>query len=167
VEAQAPLTDDAQQVLLEFPPFGFDIKAKTATIYDSGSSCVTCTTRSSIGTAVAGVLRHPAETQNKILKTCTAVITQNEILDAFQEVQRQQWNVRRANVKDVLASAKQALQNKQFREAFAGILVAQLFEDGTTRSLISSPEDSDNILLGVENENIKVYIRRLLSSTDT
>jgi hypothetical protein len=75
--------------------------------------------------------------------------------------------VRRANVKDVLASAKQALQNKQFREAFAGILVAQLFEDGTTRSLISSPEDSDNRLLGVESENIKAYIRRLLSSTDT
>jgi len=92
------------------------------------------------------------------------VITQNAILEAFQDVQRQQWNVRKANVKDVLASANQALQNKQFREAFAGILVAQLFEDGTTRSLISSPEDSDNRLLGVESEDLKTYIRRLLSS---
>jgi hypothetical protein len=161
------MTDNAQQALLEFPAFGFDISAKTATIYDSGYTPVTCTTRSSIGTAVAGVLKHPAESANKILRTCTAITTQNEILEAFEEVQQHRWNVRKANVKDVLASANQALENKQFQQAFAGILVAQLFEDGTTRSGFSSPEDSDNRLLGVQSENIKTYIAGLVSSTTT
>jgi hypothetical protein len=113
---------------------------------------------------VANVLKRPAQTANKILRTCTAVITQNKVLTAFEDAQGTQWNVNKANLNDILADAKEALKNHQFRDAFAGILTAQLFEDGTTRSLISTPEDSDNKLLGVHSEDLKTYIKRLVST---
>ena len=100
---------------------------------------------------MANVLKHPAETANQILRTCTAVVTQNDILTAFENAQGTKWNVKRTTLTDVLANAKEALKKQQFREAFAGILIVQLFEDGTTRSLIATPKDSDNELLGVQS----------------
>lgn len=125
---------------------------------------VTCTTRSSIGTAVANFLKHPAETANKIVRTYTAVITQNETLAAFEEATGFKWKVIKADLKDVVSGAREALQKQQFRDAFAGILTAQLFEDGTKRSLIATPEDTDNRLLGVQSEDLNTYIKELVST---
>ena len=72
--------------------------------------------------------------------------------------------MKRTTLTDVLANAKEALKKQQFREAFAGILIVQLFEDGTTRSLISTPKDSDNELLGVQSEDLNTYIKGLVST---
>lgn len=88
------------------------MKAKTATIYDSGTAPVTGTTRASVGTAIANVLKHLAETANRTVRTCTAVVTQNDILLAFEEATEAKWNVTKADIKDVLADAKEALKKQ-------------------------------------------------------
>jgi len=40
----------------------------------------------------------------------------------------------------------------------------QLFEDGTTRSLIATPEESDNELLGVPSEDLNTLIKEIVST---
>jgi hypothetical protein len=85
-------------------------------------------------------------------------------LAAFEEATGEKWNVANIDTKDVLADAREKLKNQQFRDAFSGILAVQLFEDGTTRSLITTPEDSDNELLGVPSEDLSMYIKTIIST---
>lgn len=92
------------------------------------------------------------------------MITQNETLAAFKEATGFKWKVIKADLKDVVSGAREALKKQQFRDAFAGILTAQMFEDGTKRSLIATPEDSDNRLLGVQSEDLNTYIKELVST---
>ncbi len=86
------------------------------------------------------------------------------MLAAFEEATGTNWSVTKVDIKDVLADAREKLQNQQFLEAFRGFLTAQLFEDGTTRSLIATTHDSDNALLGVPSEDLKTFIKGIVST---
>lgn len=57
-----------------------------------------------------------------------------------------------------MASGLEKIAAKNFGGAFVDILAAQLFEDGTNRSRICTPEESDNALLGVEVLDLDEYI---------
>jgi len=115
-----------------------------------------------VGKAIVGLFKKPSETANKILRTCTLVTNQNELLQTLEEATAVKWTVKHFKIADVLVSAREAMKNQQFGPAFGGILVAQLFEDGSTRSLITTPETSDNDLLGVESEDLGSFIKGIV-----
>ncbi|ROW06283.1 hypothetical protein VPNG_08054 [Cytospora leucostoma] len=154
--------------LLDVPAaMGFDIKAKAATIYDSGNAPVTCTPRPQIGIAVANCLKKPEATANRSVRTLSLEITQNKLLAALEkETGGEKWAVTHINTKDSIASGLEKLAAKNFGGAFINILAAQLYEDGTTRSRICTPETSDNALLGLEALDLDQYVADIVKQVN-
>lgn len=60
--------------------FIIDLSGPSARIFDGGDVPFSGTTLSGIGRAVVGVLKHPAETQNRHVYVADAEVTQNQIL---------------------------------------------------------------------------------------
>ncbi|KUI60243.1 hypothetical protein VP1G_07466 [Cytospora mali] len=155
--------------LLDAPvAMGFDIKAKAATIYDSGNAPVTCTPRPQIGIAVANSLKNPEATANGSLRMVSLEITQNKLLAALeQETGGEGWAVTRVSTKDSVASGLEKIAAKNFGGAFVNILAAQLYEDGTTRSRICTAEASDNTLLGVAVLDLDKYVADIVKQVSS
>jgi hypothetical protein len=59
-----------------------NVKGGTTMLYDGGNVPFSATTLSDVGKAVAGVLKHPGETQNRAVYVNSAVITQEQLLAA-------------------------------------------------------------------------------------
>lgn len=146
---------------------GFDIKAKAATIFDSGNAPVTCTPRPQIGIAVANCLKKPEATANRSVRTVSLEITQNKLLSALeQETGGERWAITHVSTKDSVASGLEKVAAKNFSGAFVNILAAQLYEDGSTRSRICTPEESDNSLLGVEVLDLGEYVADIMKQAN-
>jgi hypothetical protein len=64
--------------------FGFDPKAHTAPIWDSGNTKFSATNLPTIGLAVARVLAHPVETANRSVYISSFETSFNEILGAYK-----------------------------------------------------------------------------------
>jgi hypothetical protein len=147
---------------MKVPVLGFVLPQCTARIYDSGDEPITTTTGAAIGTAVANTLVHFDKTANRFLKIRSVKTSQNRILAALEEVTATKWDVTKISTKDIAEGRKKKLEEKRFQEAFMDLLTVQLFEDGMGRGNITDLEESDNVLLGVKEEDIGDIIRRLI-----
>ncbi|KAI1392809.1 NAD(P)-binding protein [Hypoxylon trugodes] len=138
--------------LKRFPTMGFDLKQRSALIYDEGSETFTGTTLEGIGQAVVGVLKRPEETANRFVRVRSIQVSQNQLLEAFQRVTGQPWEVKRSSTKDLLESGR-----KKHQEGAGGwildLLVYQLYAPGEARCVLASKEDSDAQLLEIIEEN--------------
>ncbi|KAI1205418.1 NAD(P)-binding protein [Annulohypoxylon truncatum] len=145
-----------------FPLMGFDVKQRSAVIYDDGTVEFTGTTLEGIAQAVVGVLKHPDETANRHVKARSIQVCQNQLLDAFQRVSGQPWEVKRAATSDLLESGR-----KKHQGGVSGwileLLVYQLFGPGG-RCIVASKEDSDVDLLEMKEESPDDIARKVLES---
>lgn len=64
--------------------FGVDIKAKKMEIFDGGDVPFTATPLEFVARGVAGVLQHPAETANRVVRLHGTSMTQNKLLQIIQ-----------------------------------------------------------------------------------
>ncbi|KEQ90224.1 hypothetical protein AUEXF2481DRAFT_45306 [Aureobasidium subglaciale EXF-2481] len=146
-----------------FPLMGFNIPARTALIYDAGTEEFTGTTLQGIGQAVVGVMHNPEATANRFLKVRSIRTSQNKILAAFQRNTEQQWNVQRAESKDLTLSGKQKFQAGRGGWVLE-LVVAQMFDVGQARCIVApSRGESDSELLGVKEESEDEIVRRLMA----
>ncbi|OTB05611.1 hypothetical protein M426DRAFT_21643 [Hypoxylon sp. CI-4A] len=149
--------------LKRFPLMGFDVQKHSATIYDEGTEEFTGTTLEGIGQAAVGVLRNPQETANRFVKARSIQTCQNQLLDAFQQVTGESWDVKRRSVKELLESGRE-----KHRAGVGGwvldLVVYQLFEPGEARCVLASREDSDAELLGIREETAEDVVRKVLDS---
>ncbi|KAI1089768.1 NAD(P)-binding protein [Rostrohypoxylon terebratum] len=148
-----------------FPLMGFDVRKRSAVIYDNGTEEFTGTTLEGIAQAVIGVLRHPDETANRHVKARSIQVSQSQLLDAFQRATGQPWVVQRGATGDLLESGK-----KKFQDGINGwileLLVYQLFGPGG-RCIVASREDSDADLLEIKEESPDDIVRKVLDSIAT
>ncbi|KAI0103535.1 NAD(P)-binding protein [Daldinia grandis] len=151
--------------LKRFPLMGFDVQKRSAVIYDDGTEEFTGTTLEGIGQAVVGVLEHPAETANRFLKARSIQVNQNQLLDAFQKVTGQTWEVQRGSAKDLLESGRKKYEagNKGW---ILELLVYQLYAPGDARCILASREDSDADLLEIREETPEDIARKVMSSIE-
>jgi uncharacterized protein YbjT (DUF2867 family) len=100
---------------------GFDLKTRTASIYDGGNVPVTVTNLATIGKAVAAILNKPDVTANKYVQVETATLTQLEILAALEDASGAKWTVEQL---DSLVERKNSFAEvaKGNFEAFYGVL---------------------------------------------
>lgn len=144
---------------------GFDVQKRSAVIYDDGTEEFTGTTLEGIGQAVVGVLKHPEETANRFLKARSIQVNQNQLLDAFQKVTGQTWEVQRGSAKDFLESGR-----KKHEAGDKGwvleLLVYQLYAPGDARCILASREDSDADLLEIREETAEYIARKVLDSIE-
>jgi hypothetical protein len=95
------------------------------------------------------------QTANRELRTRTLQSTQNEILATFETATGSQWNVKKVNTKDVAQSGTALLQSGKYAKAYAALFTSQIWGDSKERGITVTEDESDNVLLGVKNENIE------------
>lgn len=143
---------------------GFDFKQCTAIIYDSGTEKFSCTTLDGIGQAVVGVLQHPEETKNRLVKALSMITCQNELLDAFQNATGKQWEVRRSSTQALKESGRAKLEAGD-KGWILDLVVAQLLDEGEARCLVAPSRDgSDAELLGIAEETVQQVVAKVLAS---
>lgn len=147
----------------KFPLMGFDVSTHEAIIYDDGTEKFTGTTLEGIGQSVLGIMRHPTETANRFLKVRSIHTCQNELLEAFQSVTGQQWEVRRSTTK-MLMERGRAKYEKGEGGWVLDLVVAQLFDVGQARCVVASSRgESDSDLLGVKEETARDIVAKALA----
>ncbi|KAL2864399.1 aromatic alcohol reductase [Aspergillus lucknowensis] len=121
---------------------------KTAALQDGGERLYTTTTLGTIGKAVVGVLRHPEETRNRVVRVGEAVTTIKEVLALSQEiVGAEGWTVTKP---DTAVEAENALVKIQ-----QGVFTPETIYPVIYRAIWGEKHGghfttTDNELLGIE-----------------
>lgn len=151
------------QAIKRFSLMGFDVKQRSAFIYDDGTEQFTGTTLEGIGQAVVGVLKHPEETANRFVKARSIQTCQNQLLEAFKRVTGQAWKVQRRSANDLLESGRRKHQAGDSGWVLE-LVVYQLYTPGEARCVVASREDSDAELLGIVEESPEGIARKVMDS---
>lgn len=142
---------------------GFDVRQRSAIIYDQGTEHFTGTTLEGIGQSVIGVLQHPEQTANRFVTVMSIKTCQNELLEAFESATGGKWDVKRSTTKELKERGRAKL-----RAGDGGwildLVVAQLFDEGEGRCAVAqSREQSDSDLLGVIDEMPQDVVSKALA----
>jgi len=131
---------------------GFDLKSKTALIYDGGNGRLSCTNMGTIGLAVGAILRKPAETANKYLFISSFTVSPNEILASLEKATGEKWTVNEASTVDAERDGKE----KMAKGDFSGIrsLLGRLMFGGDTGANFENEPTLANKLLDLPHESL-------------
>lgn len=69
----------------------FDLKSRTATLYDDGKHLTNLSNLSTVGAAVVATLERPAETANKYIYIADFTVSQRDILAALEKATGEKW----------------------------------------------------------------------------
>ena len=106
---------------------GFDIKNRSAILYDEGRALTSATTLPTIGKAVVGVLRNPQLTQNKRIFVADAIFTQREALALLEKYTNTKWSVKNIVSADVRKEADENLAKGNAMQGFVGHILSYVF----------------------------------------
>ncbi|EUC44841.1 hypothetical protein COCMIDRAFT_97200 [Bipolaris oryzae ATCC 44560] len=85
---------------------GIDVKARKATVWDSGNNKFAVTSSKNTGKAVAQVLLRPEETANKQIFLCDFMVSAREIVAALERVSGEAFEVERESQAEIEALKK-------------------------------------------------------------
>jgi hypothetical protein len=139
---------------------GFDLKSRTATIFDSGDSTWTATNLATVGKAVANTLLKPAETKNRYVWVSSFSVSQNAVLAALEKATGAQWKTERVSLKQQREEGQANLGQGGFKP-IAQILLAAIF-DPNTGCDHAKTEKLDNELLGLPKEDLESTVAAVL-----
>ena len=125
-----------------------DAKNRKLTLFDGGHRRFSTTTLAAIGTAVAGVLKHPAETENRVVYVQSAALTLKDLSSLGQKATGTTWEETTATIDDQLAKAWAELKREKPDPAVFVVpfLLASIFGEGYGNHFVNN----DNELLGVK-----------------
>ncbi|GFN20283.1 hypothetical protein ABZX51_012076 [Aspergillus tubingensis] len=141
---------------------GFDMKAKSAVIWDSGVTRFTLTNEEQLGKAVLSVVLRSEETENRFLYIASVETTQNEVLKILEEVTQSRWAVTETTTQEQVAEGLKKLGAGDFSGAFA-LVRATAF--GSTPSLKANyvrNQKLANGLLGLGMDDVRETIERVV-----
>ncbi|KAL5610804.1 hypothetical protein FOBRF1_006921 [Fusarium oxysporum] len=143
--------------------FFLDFEKSEATIFDGGDTEFSTTSLDSVGDGVVGVLRHPSETQNRVVYIQDTVLTQNKILDITKQLNPERnWTVKHVKIDDLTVKSDERVAKGIFDwETLAPYLYRAIYDP---KSIPKFPE-LDNELLGVKGlseEQVKEFIKPLV-----
>ena len=129
-----------------------DAKSRQVERIDGGDRPTSTTTLAGIGQAIVGVLKHPNETENKIVRVQSAVVTQNKIMRIMDKVAPgPQWDIQEADSAELEKIGRAELQKEDGNKLLGGynLIKRALWGDGYGGEF---PQDElDNELLGVHS----------------
>ncbi|KAL6400029.1 hypothetical protein AUP68_16982 [Ilyonectria robusta] len=128
-------------------------------IVDSGDEPFSTSTLNFVGKAIAAVLKMPAETANKYLNVAGMITTQSEVLRAVEEVTGSKYEISYLKSTDLEKIADEKIARND-HTGFMEYLQQFLFADGIGHAL--APEDSANVLLGLEHEDLMEAVKKSL-----
>ncbi|KAI0439033.1 NAD(P)-binding protein [Xylaria telfairii] len=129
--------------------FLVDLKGKSITLWDGGDRAFSTTTLSTIGQAVAGVLKHPEETKNRAVYVQNTAISGKKLLEiAKRATGSDDWKVNNASLDDFVNQGWEELRKPQPDPAkfVFNFITAAIHGDGYGAKF----EKLDNELLGIK-----------------
>lgn len=128
---------------------GIDIYSRTASLMDGGDNRIVWTTLDSVGKAVAGIVQHPEETENRPVYISSVVKSCREMLGHAQATlgsEKGPWKVTEINGEEENGKALQELFSGNFNMQTFGTMI----RFANARPEMSAPWlKSDNDLLGI------------------
>ena len=137
-----------------------NIKDKRVSLYDGGDRVYSTTTLPTIGRAICGVLMHPEETKNRIVKVHDIATTQNKLFTMAQkEVGSEGWTINKPSINAMLEQSwTEFKQGKRDLHTMLGFIVTASWGEGygghfeqTDNDLLGIPEMTDEELQAVIN----------------
>jgi len=150
---------------LESGWLNYDLSRREVTIYDSGDRRWSTSNIGTVGTAVVKVLSRPlddAAIRNKHLLVSSFTVSQNEVLQLLEEVDREgkKWDVKRLSSEAALEDAKKADES----EALKVRVLMLLYADGEDKGANFESDDRlANEVLGLEKEDLRSVIDKLVN----
>ncbi|RAK88038.1 NmrA-like family protein [Aspergillus costaricaensis CBS 115574] len=141
---------------------GFDIKTKSAVIWDGGVTSFTMTNEEQLGKAVLSVVLRSEETKNRFLYIASVETTQNEILNTLEDVTGSRWTVTETTTDEQVAEGLKKLNVGDFSGAFA-LVRATAF--GSTAGLKTNYVRDQKLaigLLGLNMDGVRETIERVV-----
>lgn len=123
------------------------IKDKRASLYDGGDRVFSTTTLATVGKAVCGVLAHPVETENRVIKVHDMTTTLKSLLVKAQKaVGEDGWTISKLSVDELLGSSWAGVKQGRFDwPTLFGFIITASMGEGYGGKL----ENTDNALLGI------------------
>lgn len=115
---------------------------------------------STIGLAVAGVLRHPRETANRFVYVYSIRTTQNELLDVLERLTNTQWNRESVSMDDAIKNGHAALA-KGDRMGVIPLIHSYFFRSGMGADFTRDVEAA-NDLLELPTSTLEEIVRKAL-----
>ncbi|RBR13348.1 uncharacterized protein FIESC28_08212 [Fusarium coffeatum] len=143
---------------------GYDIKNRTAKIWDDGNKKFTLTNERQLGQAIVSTLEHPEETRNRYLYVYSVVTTQNEILHSLEKATGGKWTVEKTTTDAEIAEAGKRLSAGDFS---GGFILVHAITYGNTEGLRANYAEEKNLgndILGIELESVDGTVRRVVGN---
>lgn len=140
---------------------GYNLKDKTAVVYDSGNEPSQSTNLYFAGRAIAGVFTHLDETANKYLEISSFNPTQNEIMRILEEETGEKWTVTHVNTKDLQKIGEEKIGRFDYDGGVLDLLNVWQYQDGAGNAPIKTSAVG---LLGLKNEDVRTTIKAWLAS---
>ncbi|KAL5333976.1 hypothetical protein BJX70DRAFT_391753 [Aspergillus crustosus] len=141
---------------------GFDITARTATIWDGGNKSFTFTNQKQLGDALIAILEQPKATTNQYLYISSVETTQKEVLAALESATSSKWTVNNVTTDTEVSEAIKKLQAGDFSGAFTLVRATSFGDIPNLDSNYAKDRVLANELLGLEAENVQQTITRVV-----
>ncbi|KAF4999915.1 hypothetical protein FGRMN_2153 [Fusarium graminum] len=142
---------------------GFDIKNRSATIWDDGNKKFTLTNERRLSEAVVSVLKHPEETRNRYLYIYSVVTTQYEILKALETASGDKWAVNTTSTDQQVAEAKEKLGAGDLSGGYILVRATTYGNSHGLRANYAKEKDLANGFLGLDTESVEETVKRVIS----
>ncbi|KAL6707244.1 hypothetical protein ACN47E_004232 [Coniothyrium glycines] len=138
---------------------GIDVKARKATVYDSGAARFAVTTSGNAGLAVARVLLQPDLSRNTQIFLCDFTATTQDIVRELQRQTAETICVERKTSKDTLAALRQQYEDGDFNASLA-ILATTFGADIEAGYDFEADQELWNEKLGLPTTTLEEVVKR-------
>ncbi|KAL0941132.1 isoflavone reductase family protein (NmrA-like family protein) [Colletotrichum truncatum] len=147
---------------LNIPGFGgWNVAARTVTIFDGGDTPYEATNLDQVGRAIAKSLKKPGLTRNQYVYANSFTITQNETLKALEKATGDKFAVSQGTVDELWQEGASQVENGQPLGTLAMVAGATYGKGGLSR--FSVTKGLWNERLGLPQENLEEFIREYVA----
>lgn len=139
---------------------GQNLSAYKAIIYGSGNTRFSTTTLSTVGTAIAKILRNPEKTANQYLFISSFETTGNEILTELEKATGKKWDVEHKTIEETINTGKEKMSKHDY-SGIVELILGVIFGEDQGNDLTQEHELA-NKLLNLPEETLETVIAKIL-----
>ncbi|KAG8158313.1 hypothetical protein KVR01_012074 [Diaporthe batatas] len=148
---------------LNIPGFGgWDLSARTATIYDGGDIPFEATTLDQVGRAIAQSLKNPELTGNQFVYVNSFTLTQNKVLKALESVTGERFTVSHSTVNELWQGGAAQLKEGNGMGVLP-MIAATVYGKGGGLANYSKNRGLWNEKIGLKQENLEEVLKSLVA----
>ncbi|UKZ79038.1 hypothetical protein TrVFT333_006789 [Trichoderma virens FT-333] len=142
--------------------WGFSVSERTATIFDTGEARFDSTTIPTMARSVVSVLLRPADSANKYLLIRSFIVSQSEILAAFEDITQSKWSISYVNAESLRQEGWRLLADNNPKQGIESIIRGALFQG--QKNISVSQDALANTQLGLQTTNLRHYLESIVEN---